>query len=31
MTLDLLPGSPVDLRYLFLLAGDKIAGLEIGS
>lgn len=23
------PGSPVDLRYIFLLAGDKIAELEI--
>lgn len=23
------PGSPVDLRYLFKLEGDKIAGLEI--
>ena len=23
------PGSPVDLRYLFLLQGDKIAELEI--
>lgn len=23
------PGSPVDLRYLFLLRGDKIAELEI--
>lgn len=23
------PGSPVDLRYLFQLEGDKIAGLEI--
>ncbi|KZY41379.1 polyketide cyclase [Roseovarius sp. HI0049] len=23
------PGSPVDLRYLFLLEGDKIAELEI--
>lgn len=23
------PGSPTDLRYRFLLAGDKIAGLEI--
>lgn len=23
------PGSPVDLRYLFVLADDKIAGLEI--
>ncbi|WP_424135315.1 nuclear transport factor 2 family protein [Roseomonas chloroacetimidivorans] len=23
------PGSPVDLRFLFLLAGDKIAELEI--
>jgi hypothetical protein len=24
------PGSPVDLRYRFKLAGDKIAALEIG-
>lgn len=24
------PGSPVDLRYRFELAGDKIAKLEIG-
>ncbi len=23
------PGSPVDLRYLFLIAGDRIASLEI--
>jgi hypothetical protein len=23
------PGSPVDLRYFFVLAGDKIAELEI--
>jgi len=23
------PGSPVDLRYFFVLEGDKIAGLEI--
>ncbi len=23
------PGSPVDLRYFFTLAGDKIAALEI--
>ena len=23
------PGSPIDLRYLFELAGDKIASLEI--
>ncbi|WP_430436116.1 nuclear transport factor 2 family protein [Oceanibaculum nanhaiense] len=23
------PGSPVDLRYFFILEGDKIAGLEI--
>lgn len=23
------PGSPIDLRYLFVLAGDKIAELEI--
>ncbi|MDB6084032.1 MAG: hypothetical protein JWN43_1913 [Gammaproteobacteria bacterium] len=23
------PGSPVDLRYFFCLAGDKIASLEI--
>lgn len=23
------PGSPVDLRYVFVLDGDKIAGLEI--
>jgi hypothetical protein len=23
------PGSPVDLRYIFVLAGDKIAELEI--
>jgi hypothetical protein len=23
------PGSPVDLRYIFELAGDKIASLEI--
>lgn len=23
------PGSPVDLRYFFVLKGDKIAGLEI--
>lgn len=23
------PGSPVDLRYLFVLEGDKIAALEI--
>ena len=23
------PGSPVDLRYLFVLEGQKIAGLEI--
>jgi uncharacterized protein (TIGR02246 family) len=23
------PGSPIDLRYRFLLAGDRIAGLEI--
>jgi uncharacterized protein (TIGR02246 family) len=23
------PGSPVDLRYLFVLDGQKIAGLEI--
>ncbi len=23
------PGSPVDLRYLFVLEGDKIASLEI--
>ena len=23
------PGSPVDLRYFFVLRGDKIAGLEI--
>jgi len=23
------PGSPVDLRYTFMLAGDKIARLEI--
>lgn len=23
------PGSPVDLRYRFVLAGDRIAGLEI--
>ncbi len=23
------PGSPVDLRYRFLLAGDRIAALEI--
>ena len=23
------PGSPVDLRYLFVLGGDKIAELEI--
>ncbi|MDR7154096.1 ketosteroid isomerase-like protein [Sphingobium xenophagum] len=23
------PGSPVDLRYLFLLDGDRIAALEI--
>lgn len=23
------PGSPVDLRYLFILEGQKIAGLEI--
>ena len=25
------PGSPVDLRYLFTLQGDKIATLEITS
>jgi len=25
------PGSPVDLRYVFLLEGDKIASLEIRS
>lgn len=24
------PGSPIDLRYQFVLAGDKIAKLEIG-
>jgi hypothetical protein len=23
------PGSPVDLRYFFVLDGDKIASLEI--
>jgi len=23
------PGSPVDLRYLFVIDGDQIAGLEI--
>ncbi len=23
------PGSPIDLRYLFVLAGDKVAELEI--
>lgn len=23
------PGSPVDLRYLFAIEGDRIAGLEI--
>ena len=23
------PGSPVDLRYVFELAGDKISSLEI--
>lgn len=23
------PGSPLDLRYFFVLAGEKIAGLEI--
>jgi hypothetical protein len=23
------PGSPVDLRYMFVLAGEKIAELEI--
>jgi hypothetical protein len=23
------PGSPIDLRYVFVLAGDKIASLEI--
>ena len=23
------PGNPVDLRYFFVLRGDKIAGLEI--
>jgi hypothetical protein len=23
------PGSPVDLRYIFVLAGDKVAELEI--
>ncbi|MGR3455680.1 nuclear transport factor 2 family protein [Pseudooceanicola sp.] len=23
------PGSPVDLRYFFVLEGDRIAGLEI--
>ncbi|WP_130617429.1 nuclear transport factor 2 family protein [Dyella amyloliquefaciens] len=23
------PGSPVDLRYIFALQGDKVAGLEI--
>jgi hypothetical protein len=23
------PGSPIDLRYAFVLDGDKIAGLEI--
>ena len=25
------PGSPVDLRYVFLLEGDKIVSLEIRS
>ncbi|BAL73778.1 nuclear transport factor 2 family protein [Bradyrhizobium cosmicum] len=25
------PGSPVDLRYSFILEGDKIAHLEIGA
>lgn len=25
------PGSPVDLRYSFVLEGDKIARLEIGA
>ena len=25
------PGSPVDLRYFFVLEGDKIASLEIAS
>lgn len=24
------PGSPIDLRYRFILSGDKIAELEIG-
>ncbi len=24
------PGSPVDLRYVFVLQGDRIASLEIG-
>jgi hypothetical protein len=23
------PGSPIDLRFLFVLAGDNVAGLEI--
>jgi hypothetical protein len=23
------PGSPIDLRFLFVLSGDKVAGLEI--
>jgi hypothetical protein len=23
------PGSPIDLRYMFVLAGDKIASLDI--
>ena len=25
------PGSPVDLRYVFTLAGDKVSRLEIRS
>jgi hypothetical protein len=25
------PGSPVNLRYFFVLEGDKIASLEIAS
>lgn len=25
------PGSPVDLRYVFTLAGDEIAALRIGT
>jgi ketosteroid isomerase-like protein len=25
------PGSPVDLRYRFVLEGERIAGLEIGA